>query len=71
MKIFGFGDSFITDSGLDYSYTSILKNHFNAECQWHGREGSGSWDAFFHFLDRRARRSQVRKEMPLYDPAHA
>lgn len=54
MKIVGFGDSFITDNTVDYSYTNILKNHFNADCQWHGREGSGSWDAFFHFLDRRA-----------------
>jgi hypothetical protein len=53
MKIFGFGDSFITDNELDYSYTNILKNHFDADCQWHGREGSGSWNAFFHFLDHR------------------
>lgn len=52
MKILGFGDSFITDNDLSYTYTSITRYHFNAELNLYGKAGSGSWDAFFSFLDR-------------------
>lgn len=53
MRIVGFGDSFIVDNELDYTYTSLIQQHFQADCAWYGHSGSGAWDAFFNFLDRR------------------
>lgn len=51
MRIHGFGDSFITENDLDYSYNNTVQQHFNAEGYWYGKPGSGAWDAFFTFLD--------------------
>lgn len=53
MRILGFGDSFISPNDLDYTYTTLVGKHFNTTFECHGRPGSGAWDAFFHFLDRR------------------
>lgn len=53
MKIADFGDSFITPNTVDYSYTNILKEHFNAEVDLFGYQGSGAWDAFFTFMGKK------------------
>lgn len=75
MKIAGFGDSFITDNELVFSYTSILKKHFNADAKWYGKKGSGSWDAFFTFLDSKETVDVLifvwSAEHRLYHPKHS
>ena len=49
MKIAGFGDSFITDNALPYSYTNLIGKHFDTDFKHFGYQGSGAWDAFFQF----------------------
>lgn len=50
MKIVGFGDSFITPASGEY-YTNIIADHFQADAEFLGYQGSGTWDAFFTFME--------------------
>lgn len=51
MRIIGFGDSFITETDLDYTYTNRLATKYNADIKLHGIPGSGTWEAYFQFME--------------------
>lgn len=74
MKIAGFGDSFITENNLPYSYTNLIGKHFNTQFQHYGHAGSGAWDAFFQFIDRKEEYDVVifvwSAEHRTYHPTH-
>lgn len=54
MKIVGFGDSFIQrNSSIEHQYMKLTSGHFLASYETFGVPGSGVWDAFFEFKNKK------------------